>query len=613
MDPEEQFIREIQNAARDGRLSENIDAGSQIGPATINEIFNSIFFAPLDNSISQFFIAVIFIIFACSFAVRSSWLASDNPLISRIHGNAITILPALGVLGTFVGVLVAVDSFDPGNIQGSLDRLLEGLAISFSTSVWGLGSSVILRFFPDPGLTDEATEIGAEEVFSALKDLQKSNDNNFRDLIKAISGEGDGSLHNQMKLMRTDLNDFARELAQTNTDALIEALKGAIQEFNENLAEQFGSNFAQLNEAVGKLLEWQENNKRDMEELRRSLDKSIGTIEKSAESIEKIEKALEETAEHLNGLGDLSELLQRQVADLEERLEAFAEMSQKASDAMPKIEELLCQFTEGLDETLDGVMSNISESVASSTAAGEEIAAQSKEAIKVVKDASQATQDTAVKVITDAGDLSSQAVSAIADNAVKSVGDFNTRMLDAINVQMDTFRDASNNFDESARATISNIEEAAKSASASSTTLISEFSGATENLAGKLGDALTDVGNELSSQTERFAENFADQLGRAQSSQEQAVANFSQDMKDVLKNQVDQIGSSVENHKATIESLIEGALEQMQEGQEAVIDTELQVFADKLGAIALRLVETYEPLTDSLRKINEAVTRFDEQ
>ncbi len=613
MDPEEQFINELKRAAGDGRLGESFDAGSQVGPATLSEIFNSIFLVPLDHPISLFFIVVISVIFLCSLAVRQRMLASNNSLISIIHNNSITTLPALGVLGTFVGVLVAVESFDPGNIQGSLDRLLEGLAISFSTSVWGLGSSVILRFFPDPGHTEEVTEIGAEEVFSAIKDLQKSNDNNFSELIKAISGDGDGSLHNQMKLMRTDLNDFARELAKTNTDTLIEALKGAIQEFNENLAEQFGSNFAQLNEAVGKLLEWQENNKRDMEELRRSLDQSIGAIEKSAEGIEKIEMSIRETSQHLSGLGDLSELLQRQVADLEERLEAFAEMSQKASDAMPRIEELLRKYTEGLDETLSSIMSNISESVASSNAAGEEIAAQSKDAISSIKDVSQATQDTAVKVITNAGDLSSQAVNTIADNAVKSVGDFNNRMLNAINSQMDTFKDASNIFNESANETISNIQEAATNASASSTALISEFYEATDNLAGKLGNALTDVGEKLNSQTERFADNFAKQLAEAQASQEQAVANFSNEMKDVLKNQVDQISNSVENHKATIEGLIESALEQMRDGQEKVIETELQVFADKLGAIASRLVETYEPLTDSLRKINEVVSRLDER
>ena len=129
-----------------------------------SEIFNSIFLAPLDNSISQFFIAVI-LLFSLVLSQFVGWVSSDFPLISRIHSNAITTLPALGVLGTFVGVLVAVDSFDPGNIQGSLDRLLEGLAISFSTSVWGLGSSVISRFFPDPGLIEDTTEIGRRGFF----------------------------------------------------------------------------------------------------------------------------------------------------------------------------------------------------------------------------------------------------------------------------------------------------------------------------------------------------------------------------------------------------------------------------------------------------------------
>ena len=162
MDPEEQFIKELQRAVGDGRLGESFDAGSQVGPATLYDIFNSIFLVPLDHPISLFFIVVISVIFLCSLAVRQRMLASNNSLISIIHNNSITTLPALGVLGTFVGVLVAVESFDPGNIQGSLDRLLEGLAISFSTSVWGLGSSVILRFFPDPGHTEEVTEIGAE-------------------------------------------------------------------------------------------------------------------------------------------------------------------------------------------------------------------------------------------------------------------------------------------------------------------------------------------------------------------------------------------------------------------------------------------------------------------
>ena len=39
--------------------------------------------------------------------------------------------------------------------------------------------------------------------------------------------------------------------------ALIEALRDVIRDFNAKLTEQFGDNFKQLNEAVGKLLVWQ--------------------------------------------------------------------------------------------------------------------------------------------------------------------------------------------------------------------------------------------------------------------------------------------------------------------------------------------------------------------
>ena len=48
----------------------------------------------------------------------------------------------------------------------------------------------------------------------------------------------------------------------TNTTAFIDALERAIADFNQNSnRNQFGENFAKLNDAVGKLLEWQENNK----------------------------------------------------------------------------------------------------------------------------------------------------------------------------------------------------------------------------------------------------------------------------------------------------------------------------------------------------------------
>jgi len=41
-------------------------------------------------------------------------------------------------------------------------------------------------------------------------------------------------------------------MAENNSKALIEALQEVIRDFNAKINEQFGENFKQLNEAVGK-------------------------------------------------------------------------------------------------------------------------------------------------------------------------------------------------------------------------------------------------------------------------------------------------------------------------------------------------------------------------
>ena len=55
------------------------------------------------------------------------------------------------------------------------------------------------------------------------------------------------------------MQDFADTLSKSATEQVIEALKQVIVDFNNNLTDQFGENFKQLNDAVYKLVEWQDN------------------------------------------------------------------------------------------------------------------------------------------------------------------------------------------------------------------------------------------------------------------------------------------------------------------------------------------------------------------
>jgi hypothetical protein len=73
----------------------------------------------------------------------------------------------------------------------------------------------------------------------------------------------------QIKLMRSDTNDrldalktaqlqALQELSRMGSQALVEALRDVIKDFNAKITEQFGDNFRALNAAVGQLLIWQE-------------------------------------------------------------------------------------------------------------------------------------------------------------------------------------------------------------------------------------------------------------------------------------------------------------------------------------------------------------------
>lgn len=56
-------------------------------------------------------------------------------------------------------------------------------------------------------------------------------------------------------------------LSKSATEQVINALKEVISDFNDNLLEQFGDNFKQLNVAVLELVKWQENYRQQLEQM----------------------------------------------------------------------------------------------------------------------------------------------------------------------------------------------------------------------------------------------------------------------------------------------------------------------------------------------------------
>ena len=117
------------------------------------------------------------------------------------------------------------------------------------------------------------------ENIELLLDNFKNYKDEFSNFFKASES--------QNRELITAFKEFATYMAEENSKAFIEALNKTIKDFNNNLIESFGSNFKQLNEAVIKLVDWQEHYKETIEsttENQRMIFDSFTGIEKELQT-----------------------------------------------------------------------------------------------------------------------------------------------------------------------------------------------------------------------------------------------------------------------------------------------------------------------------------------
>jgi len=285
-----------------------------------------------------------------------------------LTAHAPAILASVGILGTFVGIVVGLLDFNPDDLDGSIGGLLEGLKTAFLSSIVGLFASLAFRGI-EPLLIDTSSKskpegVGPEDVLSAINEQTEL----LRETRDAIAGGEESSLAGQLKLLRTDLSDkrrednevrrhfedelwkrlheFAAMLSKSATEQVIEALRNVIIDFNQNLTEQFGDNFKKLDASVQKLVEWQEGYRKQLQQLHGLYDQSVKQIEAIEASVTKIAERCESIPASLDSLSDLVETANRQIEELERHLNAFVELRDRAIEAVPQTKEHVEKMTE---------------------------------------------------------------------------------------------------------------------------------------------------------------------------------------------------------------------------------------------------------------------------
>jgi len=272
------------------------------------------------------------------------------------------LLTSLGILGTFIGIVIGLLDFNPQDIDGSIELLLNGLKTAFITSLAGMGTAIVFQLiattpiFRQNRLKDEIVDVEPKDILNAITNQEK----HFERLITAISGGDDSSLTGQIKLLRSDVNDnhktqqkkfkkfstelwsnlkdFSEMLSKSATEQVIQALKDVIVDFNNNLTEQFGENFKALDASVKKLVDWQDNYRIQLEEMDKQYSKSVQAITEIEKSVLSINTESKEIPITMKSLKTVLETNQHQIQELAKHLEAFKDLKEQAVQAFPEIQ-----------------------------------------------------------------------------------------------------------------------------------------------------------------------------------------------------------------------------------------------------------------------------------
>jgi len=222
------------------------------------------------------FIPLIFLLFPLPFFKK--WLGHVDP--SKFAYGAVT----AGVILTFYGIWIGLVGFNVDDIEASIPILLNGLKTSFSSSLIGLSTSLIINLFFVDNLKSE--EKSLEEI------------------------------HGQLKELNCSLNNFVNN----STDANITALTAALNHITESLELGINSEtkitMQNFRSSVEIMCKWQKKYIDEINSIIEAMDKNaLVTRETSVQ--------LDKTNEALNQLQPVTETLAASIGWVQKALPSF--------------------------------------------------------------------------------------------------------------------------------------------------------------------------------------------------------------------------------------------------------------------------------------------------
>lgn len=486
-------------------------------------------------------------------------------------------IASLGVLGTFLGICIGLYYFKASDIESSVPNLLAGMQTAFFTSVIGMCWSMGMKYYQNmkekeyyqqqTKIDNDAT-IGnliaylqekdniAKEKEKLLSDYRANMLAATQEINKSLVGDKDSSVITQVQLIKSkvsdgfeksqeqskqqhdemiqEFRDFAQTMAENNSKAFIEALNQTIHDFNEKIQEQFGENFKQLNIAVGKLLQWQEEYKNTIVEVTNNQKVIFEGIEAAKKSLESMAGHGDSIQKSAKELGNILVTLDKYQSELQQGLADLKDIGEQAKAMVPQVKVLSEETQNGIKESSEAAIGKVKEVheasdkelVATTKAirerfnevyvemvnSGRQVEATTKEALEAVKSSSasiESLSSKSVQTVNKQMEDISTALNQTVGEMLKVISKYQDEMSNASSKAIETIKGASDKLQNSALQVTQKVSDNLVTISKENN---EELKKQQRNMADNFEDAMSKaiyaMGNEMAKISQKFASDY---------------------------------------------------------------------------------------------------------
>lgn len=280
-----------------------------------------------------------------------------NRFINGVPG----FLTAIGVIGTFLGLQIGLSSLGGGGDETSSDALRSGIfdiiggaSVAFTTSIWGVGCSLIFN------MTEKALDTFSKNKISTLAhELDHLFPfSNTASMLHAIMNESRGTKE-AMALLDEKIAERMQEAVAKSHESLAEGMQEAVGPLLEKLAQSSSDSAESVSRLVENFLEKAGDAGAKYKE---DMHSGASVLEKMMESIQ---ASMSETASavkvEISGLADqLAQVNHQMVEARDVGSQGVSDMSEQVKALLVQISEANKQNVNTLDQqqaSLDGLRS----------------------------------------------------------------------------------------------------------------------------------------------------------------------------------------------------------------------------------------------------------------